>query len=84
MENLRELWTNSADSEWDIRVMGTSPVTDRVEIEKGDVLQIDFFNIFPLFYLLYLSSIQKKEGAREVALMRRAIEAIIVLYTICV
>ena len=56
--------------------MGTSPVTDRVEIDKGDVLQIDFFNIFPLFYLLYLSSIQKKEGAREVALMRRAIEAI--------
>ena len=47
--------------------MGTSPVTDRVEIEKGDVLQIDFFNIFPLFYLSYLSSIQKKEGAREVS-----------------
>ena len=55
--------------------MGTSPVTDRVEIEKGDVLQIDFFNIFPLFYLLYLLSIQKKEGAREVAALRRAIEA---------
>ena len=42
--------------------MVTSPVTDRVEIERGDVLQIDFFNIFPLFYLLYLSSIQKKRG----------------------
>ena len=55
--------------------MGTSPVTDRVEIEKGDVLQIDFFNIFPLFYLLYLLSIQKKEGAREVTALRRAIEA---------
>ena len=41
--------------------MGTSPFTDRVEIGKGDVLQIDF-NIFPLFYLLYLSSIQKKRG----------------------
>ena len=61
-ENLRDVGQNSADSEWGIRVMGTSPVTDRVEIEKGDVLQIDFFNIFPLFYLLYLSSIQNKRG----------------------
>ena len=70
-ENLRDVGQNSADSEWGIRVMGTSPVTDSVEIEKGDVLQIDF-NILPLLYLLYLSSIQKKEGVREVALERRA------------
>ena len=46
-ENLRDLWQNSAESEWSIRVMGSS-VTDKLEIEKGDVLQIDFFNIFPL------------------------------------
>ena len=50
-ENLKDLWQNSAESEWGIHVMGiSSPVTDRVEIEKGDVQQIDF-NIFPLFYL---------------------------------
>ena len=60
-ENLRDLWQNSAESEWSIHVMGTSPVTDRVEIEKGDVLQIDF-NDFPVIFLLYLSSIQKKRG----------------------
>ena len=75
MENLRELWTNSADSEWDIRVMGTSPVTDRVEIEKGDVLQIYFFISFPLFYLSYLSSIQKKRGGPRSCIDATSVEA---------